>query len=209
MSELYAAVLRLSRNDVKTLKITDAYSLHRVVYDLFEDVRTTQQKQASIPSGILYADKGGDFNNRLVLILANRLPNLEPDFGKVESKEIGASFLQYNRYTFEVTVNPGKRDNQTGKIIAVRGREAITDWFIERAQKSWGFKTNPNNLQVEMMAVQTFKKDGQIITHGSATLKGEFQVTDREQFSQSFREGIGRGRAFGFGLLQIVPFTHL
>jgi len=56
------------------------------------------------------------------------------------------------------------------------------------------------------MSVQTFKKDGQTVTHGSATLKGELQVTDREQFNQSFRQGIGRGRAFGFGLLQIVPF---
>jgi len=57
------------------------------------------------------------------------------------------------------------------------------------------------------MSVQTFKKDGQTVTHGSATLKGELLVTDREQFNQSFRQGIGRGRAFGFGLLQIVPLS--
>ncbi len=209
---LYAGVLRLSRSDVKALKITDAYSLHRVVYDLFDDVRSEQQKQASIPSGILYADKGGDFNSRLILMLANRPPNLAPEFGKVESKTISEHFLQHNRYAFEVTVNPGKRDKQTGKIVAVRGRDAITGWFIERAEKSWGFNVNPDNLpieklnlQIDKLAVQTFKKGGQTVTHGSATLKGELQVTDREQFSQSFRQGIGRGRAFGFGLLQIVP----
>lgn len=202
---LYAGVLRLSRSDVKALKVTDAYSLHRIVYDLFDDVRSVQQKQASIPSGILYADKGGDFNNRLILMLADRPPNPTPEFGEVESKTISEHFLQHNRYAFEVTVNPGKRDKQSGKIVAVRGREAITGWFLERAEKSWGFKVNPENLQIDKMAVQTFKKDGQTVTHGSATLKGELQVTDREQFSQSFRQGIGRGRAFGFGLLQIVP----
>jgi CRISPR system Cascade subunit CasE len=209
MTNLYAAVLRLSRHDVKTLKITDAYSLHRVVYDLFEDVRSNQQKQASLPSGILYADKGGDFHSRRILMLANRQPNLTPDHGEVECKVINAAFLQYPRYAFEVTVNPSKRDKQTGKIIAVRGREAITGWFIERAEKSWGFKVNPNNLQIEKMAVQTFKKDGQIVTHGSATLKGELYVADHEKFKQSFRQGIGRGRAFGFGLLQIVPLAPL
>jgi len=205
---LYAGVLRLSRSDVKALKMTDAYSLHRVVYDLFDDVRSEQQKQASIPSGILYADKGGDFNSRLILLLANRLPNPTPEFGEVESKTISERFLQHNRYAFEVTVNPGKRDNQSGKIVAVRGREAIASWFIERAEKSWGFNVNPSNLQIEKMDVQTFKKDkkdGQTVTHGSATLKGELQVTDRAQFRLSFRQGIGRGRAFGFGLLQIVP----
>lgn len=203
-STLYAGVLRLSRRDVKALKVTDAYSLHRVVYDLFDDVRNDRQKQASIPSGILYADKGGDFNSRVILMLANRPPNPTPEFGSVESKIIGEHFLQHNRYAFEVTINPSKRDKQTGKIVAVRGREAIAGWFIERAEKSWGFKVNPGNLQIEKMAVQTFKKDGQTVTHGSATLKGELHVTDREQFSHSFRQGIGRGRSFGFGLLQIV-----
>lgn len=204
---MYAGVLRLSRSDVKALKITDSYSLHRVVYDLFDDVRSEQQKQASIPSGILYADKGGDFNSRLILMLANRPPNPGPKFGEVESKAISERFLQHSRYAFEVTVNPGKRDKQTGKIVAVRSRAAITGWFIERAGKSWGFNVNPNNLQIEKMAVQTFKKDGQTVTHGSATLKGELHVADREQFIQSFRQGIGRGRAFGFGLLQIVPLV--
>jgi CRISPR system Cascade subunit CasE len=59
------------------------------------------------------------------------------------------------------------------------------------------------------MAVQTYKKDCQLVTHGSATLKGELYVTDSEQFKQSFRQGIGRGRAFGFGLLQIVPLASV
>jgi CRISPR system Cascade subunit CasE len=202
---MYAGLLRLSRSDVKALKITDAYSLHRVVYDLFDDVRSEQQKQASIPIGILYADKGGDFNSRLILMLANRPPNPAPEFGEVESKTISEHFLQHNRYAFEATINPGKRDKRTGKIVAVRGREAITGWFIERAEKSWGFNVNDNNLRIEKMAVQSFKKDDQAVTHGSATLKGELYVTDRAQFGQSFRQGIGRGRAFGFGLLQIVP----
>ncbi|MCD8476336.1 MAG: type I-E CRISPR-associated protein Cas6/Cse3/CasE [Shewanella fodinae] len=30
-------------------------------------------------------------------------------------------------------------------------------------------------------------------------------MIDPEQFKQSFKNGIGKGRAFGCGLLQIVP----
>ena len=73
---LYAAVLRLSRGDVKALRVIDAYSLHRVVYDLYADVRDETQKHVSQPSGILYADKGGDFHHRQILLLADRLPGL-------------------------------------------------------------------------------------------------------------------------------------
>ena len=201
---LYAAVLKLSRGDIKTLKITDAYSLHRVVYDLYDDIRNEQQKQESHSSGILYVDKGGDFNHRLILMLANRQPNTSPTYGEVEYKIIPDNFLQHQHYAFEITVNPCKRDNKTGKIIPVRERENIAQWFIDRAPSSWGFTVNPANLQVEKLAVQTFTKNDQKITHGSATLKGELKVTNQVQFIQSFQQGIGRGKAFGFGLLQIV-----
>lgn len=93
---LYAAVLRLSRHDIKALRITDAYSVHRVVYSLFTDTRDEEQKRASHPSGILYADKGGDFRSRKILLLANRLPNLAPPHGTVEYKPIPRIFSSTN-----------------------------------------------------------------------------------------------------------------
>lgn len=203
----YASVLRLNRSDMKTLNIKDAYALHKVVYGLFDDIRSDAEKQTSIPSGIVYADKGGDFNTRQILMLSNRKPHQTPQFGEVQTKPIHSSFLVHERYGFEITLNPSKRDQQTGKVVPVRGREAIQQWFKERAPKSWGFSVNPENLQLEQMSVQTFEKSGKSITHGSATLKGELTVNDRNRFILSFTQGIGRGRAFGFGLLQIVPLN--
>ena len=202
---LYAAVLRLSRGDVKALRVTDAYSLHRVVYDLYTDVRDETQKHISQPSGILYADKGGDFHHRQILLLADRLPNLSPQYGTVDYRPIPPEFLQHQRYAFEVVVNPTRREGQSGKLVAVRGREAIAEWFAERAVPSWGFRVERERLQVDRMTVQRFTKGGHTVTHGSAALKGELHVLDQDRFKESFRRGIGRGRAFGFGLLQIVP----
>jgi CRISPR system Cascade subunit CasE len=203
----YASVLRLSRNDIKTLRVKDAYALHKVVYGLFEDIRSNAEKKSSTPSGIVYADKGGDFNTRQILMLSNRKPHQTPQFGEVQTKPIHSGFLTHHRYTFEVTLNPGKRDKNTGKVVPIRGREAIERWVKERAPESWGFRVNPENLQTEKISVQVFEKGGNTITHGSATLKGELNVIDRESFVQSFIQGIGRGRAFGFGLLQIVPLA--
>jgi CRISPR system Cascade subunit CasE len=205
----YASVLCLNRADMNALKVKDAYSLHKVVYGLFEDIRSDAEKQASIPSGIVYADKGGDFNTRQILMLSNRKPHQTPQFGQVQTKPIYSGFLAHERYAFEVILNPGKRDQQTGKVVPIRGREAIEQWFLARAPESWGFSVNPKNLQTEKISVQVFEKAGKTITHGSATLKGELAVIDRDRFRQSFTQGIGRGRAFGFGLLQIVPLITI
>jgi CRISPR system Cascade subunit CasE len=201
----YASVLRLSCSDLNVLKVKDAYGLHRVVYGLFDDTRTQAEKVSSAPSGIVYADKGGDFKSRQILMLSDRKPHQTPQFGEVESKPVPGRFLDYAGYGFEVRLNPSKRDKQSGKIVAMRTREDIQRWFLERSERSWGFSVNPENLQVEKVGVQVFDKGGRSITHGSATLKGELKVTDSKLFKQSFLQGIGRGRAFGFGLLQIVP----
>lgn len=201
---MIASVLRLNRADCKALKITDAYSLHRVVYDLFEDTRSEAQKKASVSSGILYADKGGDWNCRQLLLLSDRAPG-NPKHGQVESRTIGETFLTHDRYRFEVIINPTKRDNASRKLTPIKGRDNIAQWFIAKAPISFGFIVNPKSLEVNDLSVKNFDKQDHNVTQGSATLIGELSVIDREKFKYSFQRGIGRGRAFGFGLLQIVP----
>jgi len=201
----YASVLRLSRSDVKVLKITDAYSLHKQVYSLFEDIRSDQEKANSQSSGILWVDKGGDFHCRQILMLSTRKPHQTPQFGEVETRNIKSNFVEYQRYGFEITLNPVKKNSKTGKIAAIRKHDDIALWAIERAHKSWGFEIDPSYLQVQINPVQQFKKNGRTVTHNSAHLKGELKVIDKQLFKQSFLNGIGRGKAFGFGLLQIVP----
>lgn len=201
----YASVLRLSRTDIKILNIKDAYAIHKVVYGLFEDVRSIAEKQASVPSGIAYADKGGDFSSRQILILSNRLPYQTPQFGSVQTKAINSDYLRHERYAFEIVINPCRRDSKTHKLIPICGRKAIEEWFQSRAQESWGFDVKAECLQTERISSQSFEKHGKVITHSSAVLKGELSVVNRVLFTQSFTKGLGRGRAFGFGLLQIVP----
>lgn len=204
---MIASVLRLNRSDIKALRITDAYSLHRVVYSLYDDVRSAAEKQASVPSGILYVDKGGDGNTRNILLLANRSPR-NPRYGQLESKIVPDIFLQHGNYAFEVTINPSKRDKGSGKTVVVSGRAEVAQWFVAKAPLSWGFTVKPQHLQIQNMSVKVFEKGAHTITQGSVSLKGELEVTNRNQFIRSFTQGIGRGRAFGFGLLQIVPIIN-
>lgn len=208
---LIASVLHLDRQAIKALKITSPYSLHRVVYSLFEDVRSEQEKQASNSSGILYADQGGDYKSRKILLLSNRPPQEKVDgqYGEVQSKAISDSFLHHTHYRFKVIVNPTKRDSASKKLVPIRGREAVHDWFAERAKSSWGFEVTPAQLQVDSINVLQFKdKNQRDITMAQAQVQGTLQVTDQQQFINSFSRGIGRGRAFGCGLLQLVPLLE-
>ena len=208
MTELYASALHLDRTAVKALKITDMYSLHRVVYSLFPDVRSDHEKQSHIQSGIVYADQGGDFHGRKVLIVSDRQPatHLDGQYGEIISKLIADSFLSYPRYRFKVQVNPVRKEKQTGKRVAVTGRGDIAQWFLHRASTSWGFDVDPQTLQIDSIEVQQFNdKEGRKITLGKAHIQGMLTVSDQQQFRNSFKNGIGKGRAFGCGLLQIVP----
>lgn len=208
---MIASVLHLDRPAIQALRITDAYSLHRIVYSLYDDVRAEAEKRQSAASGILFADQGGDVRGRQILLLADRTPQpcVDGRWGEVNSKPVPAAFLSHDTYRFQVIVNPTRRANASRKLVPVRGREAIAAWFVERAAHSWGFAVDPPHLQVEQVRVQRFRdKHQHPVTLAQAHVRGLLRVADRNRFSVSFRQGIGRGRAFGCGLLQIIPVVR-
>lgn len=128
---MIAGVLELSWRDIRELRVTDPYSVHRVIYSLFPDERTPEQKNAHQPAGFLYADKGGDKVSRRILFLSNREP-LEPAYGTVRTRCIPDKFLQHDAYAFEVVVNPTKRA-VNGNLVPIKQREDIRTWFESRA----------------------------------------------------------------------------
>jgi CRISPR system Cascade subunit CasE len=196
---MIASILTLSRSDYKTLRITDAYSIHRVIYSLFP-------KTGEGERDFLFADKGGNFNERKILIFSKR-PPLPPEYGAIESKEIPASFLNQDMYGFEIRLNPVKREKAGGKILPIRGRENILEWFCSKSE-GWGFITERESLQIQSSGVQSFKKQDNQVIQNAATFIGKLKVKDRSLFIKSFEEGIGRGKSFGFGLLEILPLRE-
>lgn len=208
---LIASVLHLSRQDCQALRLTDPYSLHRVVYSLFPDVRSDADKQASTASGIQFADLGGDARGRKVMLLSDRSPaaNVEGQYGEVNSRPLPAGFLDHPLYRFRIVINPTRRDNASKKLLPVKGREAIADWFMARAEASWGFVADQAALQVERIDVLRFKEKAQRdVTLAQAHITGVLRVVDADTFRHSVASGIGRGRAFGCGLLQLAPITE-
>lgn len=194
----------LSAVDRRALRWTDSYSLHRIVYDLFEDIRSDDRNRGS---GILYVDKGVHQGVSQVIILSDRLPRM-PLRGVLETHPLPESFLQAPSYQFEVVVNPVWRDNRSGRIMPVRGRDSIAAWFCNHAHL-WGFEIYEPSLQVTDVQVDRFSKGTGIVTIARATLTGSLRVREREAFVRAVCQGIGRARAFGCGLLQLAPCCAL
>ena len=178
---MFASRYRLSPHDAKALRISDTYSLHRVVYGLFDDVRGGDREKGS---GILFADMGGDKYGRHLLILSDRQPR-EPEYGEfVRTEPIPEAFFGFSAYRFEIVINPVKRDSRSKKRMPLRSRE-----------------------QVAEINADVFWKGEQKVTLGKARVTGTLTVVDKERFTQSVCRGIGHGKAFGCGLLQVAPIV--
>jgi len=201
---MFASLMHLSVQDMARLRIKDAYGIHRVVYDLFDPVRdgAAGEGQAA-SSGILYADRGMKKGQREILIVSDRSPR-QVHRGRIETREIPEKLFEFPSYRFEITINPVKRESASGKLVPLRTREAVGEWFAAKAP-GWGFELG--YLEVQTMNVAQFEKKGQRVTLGQATLTGLLHVSDAARFAQCFMRGLGRGKAFGCGLLQIAPLV--
>jgi len=198
---MFLSLWKIGIKDSRLLRIEDDYSIHRIVYSLFP-------KLPGKDRDFLFADKGISRGVRKIIILSERLPE-KTKFGNIETKEIPQSFLDCKKYAFEITLNPVHRNGKNKKTTPIRGRENLLKWFHEKSP-SWGFKVEPESLSVDKICVKNFKKaeKGNEYTFSSATFKGKLEVIDKDLFLKNFKEGIGKGKAFAFGLLQIVPLLN-
>lgn len=122
---------------------------------------------------------------------------------------------------FRLTANPvrslptdgGKR----GKVVPHVTAAQQQAWLVEKAP-SWGFEirtaetpagTLPDVLVDNRQDLSFERKDPEGRGRGRVTLRvasfaGTLRVTDIELFRQSLTQGVGRGRAYGCGLLTLA-----
>ncbi len=79
-------------------------------------------------------------------------------------------------------------------------------WLLERCEKN-GFWIDDNQLAVIENKWQKFYKGSErknMVNLLAVTYEGILQVTDAEKFRRTLLEGMGRGKAFGMGMLTIA-----
>lgn len=194
----YLTKLFLDAAALRKGNIRDDYSIHRLVYSLFP----LEQER----SRFLYADKGSVRGGRLLLVLSEKEPNV-PEYVTSATTIISENFFRFSDYRFEIDLNPVKKEKESGKRRAVTGQLDLLNWFIAHSEK-WGFQADARSLEVSIKPVRQFSKDGTVCTFNHAFFRGSLHVTDQEKFRESFLAGLGHGKAFGFGLLQLRPISN-
>lgn len=114
-----------------------------------------------------------------------------------------------DKWRFRLTANPTKsisnqKNGKRGKILAHRTIDFQEKWLVEKSEKN-GFSVTDNSFEVVQSQWNRFyKKGSKEISLLSVTYEGILEVTDTDLFKNVLTNGIGRGKAYGMGLLTII-----
>ncbi len=164
---------------------------------------------------------------KLYLLL---LSEEKPDLQNVAAQFGGSSLPQTKPYDpllrriqpgsvwrFRLTANPTrsrvdgsqldeKGRFKRGKVQACSTVEFQEDWLRQRSEKH-GFILPEEGFTVTASRWLHFTKGnsrGRTVSLLAVTYEGVLQVTDAERFRQLLTEGIGRGKAYGLGLMTVI-----
>lgn len=155
-----------------------------------------------------------------LLILSEDRPNLSgvaAQFGSVEAPATKAYDPLLERigpesvWQFRLTANPTKSNHShtepTGKRI-VQAHVTVEyqkQWLLDRAEKH-GFHLEPDGFTVTRSQWFSFckRESKRPVSLLSVTYEGSLTVTDPALFRQLLTEGIGRGKAYGLGLMTVM-----
>ena len=154
-----------------------------------------------------------------VLIVSEEMPNLTsaaaqfaPEGSSWETRDYEPflnRIVSGSQWRFRLSANPttssSRGSEERGKVLAHVKVEQQEKWLLERAQKH-GFLLEKDGFSVKKRGVLAFKKgpERRQVTLGYCEYEGVLKVTDADLFRTVLTEGIGRGKAYGLGLLTIA-----
>lgn len=140
-----------------------------------------------------------------VLMLSTVAPNPLP-WGVWNTKPIPETFLNRRRYYFQLRTNPVRRHEREARPVLDPAE--IESWIAERLGKSG---MDLLAADVSPPRAQRFKRQNGRSTEmifNMVEATGVVEIADRELFISQWPRGIGRGRAFGFGLMLLKPLSN-
>jgi len=182
----------------------DAYAWHQTLWHAFPGMDGKPR------NFLTRVDRRGD--NFEALILSPEPPEPQP-WGQWDTKPIAESFFQHERYRFSLRANPTQmrvvRDaegnrRKHGRRTGVFDPVQLRQWVTRRLQQA--------GCRIEVVSFdppvrETFCRKGKTLIQVRVDFRGVLRVVDRHRFVEAAVCGIGRARAFGFGMLLLAPLS--
>lgn len=148
----------------------------------------------------------------------------KPDFKRLEKygvkgtaqakdyDEFLKTFKNNDRMTFRVVLNPNKsisdRSLRRGKVIPLLHEDEQFKYLIDRSEKN-GFSLDSRDFYILKSNFETlYKPNGFKLDLIKAEYQGELTITDVEKFKNALTNGIGKKKAYGFGMMTVIPVTR-
>ncbi|WP_245803065.1 type I-E CRISPR-associated protein Cas6/Cse3/CasE [Corynebacterium phocae] len=124
--------------------------------------------------------------------------------------------LAGQRYRFRLTVNPVMEkfcDDDKKRRVALFREEDQIDWLLRRADQLGIKLTTADDDAKPTFAVREsrsmrFRHEKRTVTLQRCTFEGALEVTDPELLRKALVGGIGKAKAYGFGLLTLAPYNE-
>ena len=197
----------VAARDWKDGGFRDSYAWHKRIWEAFPGRPETERT---------FLTRMDDTGHGFRLLILSKDPPSPPDWcpsDNWQSKIVEDSFFRQSVYRFSLLANPTKKlvvrdangiKKKNGRRIALSKSEDLIAW-IERKGELHGFTVDSDSLKTVPRPRQHFLKQGQSGTHTVTEFTGALRVTDPIAFQQAASHGIGSAKAFGFGMLCLVP----
>lgn len=138
---------------------------------------------------------GKNETRRRVEILGDREPDAN-GIKKSREEKLVEWLQRKGEITEQIIESPGRRDR--GETVRVGGFKILSVNVDDRIA----------NVAIAVHGKATFKRekgDKHSVTLDAVTFEGVLEVTDADAFRSVLANGIGPGKAYGFGLMSIAP----
>lgn len=113
---------------------------------------------------------------------------------------------------FRLTANTVRRKTQHGRKITtvITAIPELECWLLAHSQKcGFNIVTSPlsgeKELRVSDHHTELLKRGNKRISLSMTSYEGALQISDAEKFKQALTKGVGREKAYGCGLLTVMP----
>ena len=207
---MYLSRVQLSLTERSTMKaLADIKYFHEALENCFPGDR---------PGNMWRIDKLNE--NLYILVLSKEKADLSPFCKMFSPSEHSWQTKDYEPllervkkgsvWRFRLSANPTyyakAKDPITvrGKVHAHKTTEHQREWLIKQSLKN-GFQLAADGFEItENKWLQFRKSSGNVVTILSVTYEGLLIVTDADLFRKALVNGIGRGKAYGMGLLTVM-----